>query len=85
MQEKKFGTIRYDRPDYAAYSQRIAKYASDISGAGTIDELSHALEEFLPTGPALRRWKRWLLSAAIKTAQTNFIRKRCSIPRPRRL
>ena len=46
MQRKKFKAIRYDRPDYAAYSQRIAKYASEISGAGTIDELSHALEEF---------------------------------------
>lgn len=46
MQGKKFKAIRYDRPDYAAYAQRIAKCASEISSARTIDELSHALEEF---------------------------------------
>lgn len=46
MNTKKFADIHYDRPDYAAYTQRIAEYALEIRGAKTMDELSHVLELF---------------------------------------
>lgn len=46
MNKKRFAEIHYNRPDYTAYAQRIAKYALEIRGANTMNELSNALESF---------------------------------------
>lgn len=46
MQNKKFGDIPYERPDYEAYAQIIEKSAQEIRKAENMEELCHALEDF---------------------------------------